>query len=237
MLQFIVFKTKTVKMEWNIFKIIQLICWTSSVTLIALALMHRYPITDKPEELVEMLGLFTVAAVSVNEIYESRLRKFCAANVLAVGYIKNCIEPLVEGLLKEKETRLSLSDPIYIFMPESIDEVKTIQVDAMLRRFNFKKEKELVKVNTRNRDNLEIAVLQNRHTKKNYYFDVPNTLSSLEALVDYKLPKKAGNRNEKEKEKLEKRFLGIFKSEAERILIKLKLNNYVKFISSVTELS
>jgi hypothetical protein len=223
-------------MEWNIFKIIQLICWISSVTLIALALTHHYPITEKPEELVEMLGLFTVASVSVNEIYESRLRKFCAANVLAVGYIKNCIEPLVEGLLKKKENKLSASNPVHVLMPKSIDEVKAINIETMLDQSNLRKERITVNVNTRNRDVMDIAVLINDHNKRKYYFDVPNTLSSLQALVDYKLQKKANNGNEKEREKLERKLLDIFRLEMTKVLDKLKLNDHVKIIFAISEL-
>jgi hypothetical protein len=222
-------------MKWNSFKLIQLACWLSSFALIILALTNASPFKEKQDSLLELLGSLSVASVAVNEVYDRWAKKFGAAQVLAIGYIENCIEPVVQGLLK-KYPLPAVIKPVYIFIPPGINSVNNASVNTLLHEAEFTRQKETVRVITPNREDMEIAVITNVRSKKQYYFDVPNTLSSLKALIDYKLKKKANSRSDKEKETLEKKYLEIFRKEVERLVSEKELGNKVKVIDSIDKL-
>ncbi|HVZ55750.1 MAG TPA: STING domain-containing protein [Chitinophagaceae bacterium] len=220
-------------MKLNTFKIVQLGCWVSSVVLILLALTKTYPVREKPDNVLELLGLLSVASVAANEAYDSRARKFSAANVLAVGYVKNALEPIVEGLIRLHPAGLR---PLCVLLPSGIAAVSNIPVDAHLHQAGFRRDSVRVPVNARNRKEMEIGRIRHLAGGKEYYFDVPNTLSSLEALVDYKLQKKSNQKNGEEREKLEKKYLRMFRMELESLLRERNLEAYVKVVGGVNEL-
>jgi hypothetical protein len=220
-------------MKLNTFKIVQLGCWVTSVALILLAITKTPPVKEKPDAVLELLGLLSVASVAANEAYDNWVKKFCAANVLAVGYVKNALEPIVEGLIKKYPAGIKT---VYVLLPSGIAAVSNISVQASLHQAGFSRSHEQVPVATRNRQEMEIAVIRHLQDGRECYFDVPNTLSSLEALIDYKLQKKANSKSEGERQKLEQKYLRLFRYELEHLLRERQLEQYVTVIDHTSKI-
>jgi hypothetical protein len=225
-------------MKWNIFKVIQLCCWLISITLIILSITGKYHFAEDPEKLLELLGLLSAASLVMNEAYERWLEKYSAANVLAVGYIKNFIEPVMESQYRQQQDQPKsfTVKVLYILMPERIAEINSIALQSFIAKAKLESIEISIPVIMRNRNNIDINEINNSETQACFYLDTPNTISSLEALIDYKLAKKANSKNEAARQKPEKKYLGMFKDEMQRLIDEKSMRNDVKIITSVDKL-
>jgi hypothetical protein len=218
-------------MKLNIFKIVQLLLWLASVTLVFLAIYDVVPFKTEPEYLLELFGLFSGASIATNEIYDRRLKKFSTVNVLAIGYVKNCIEPIIDAQIKQYEQQpQTFIKKMFIYIPANSVEINNLALHAALVKTGRNCVSRQVPVYMKNRTSMDISEITNPQTGANYYFDTPNTISSLSALIDYTLEKKRNSSNDNERNELEKKYMKIFKEETEKLLEEKQLLNELVFI-------
>ena len=189
----------------------------------------------EPEPLTVALGLIATASSAILRQYEDKLEveKFSIADALAVGYVNNFIEPLVTQLIKNDQIAL-----LHIFIPVKLSDLEPKNVDRLLSEL---KERELSNktVNVELDEGRGVRdVLSVFNTRgDNIYFDFPNTLLTLNPLINYKVESRRNSFNEDKKATLGKLYIAKFQETVENLLKEKNLYpKYVKFSNSFDEI-
>ncbi|WP_320018933.1 STING domain-containing protein [Labilibaculum manganireducens] len=174
-----------------------------------------------------LLGIISPSITFVINKYSNKIEaeKFSTANALAHGYIENFVEPIITQLLKKGN-----SPSLYIYIPEKLSDLYPKNIDRIKARLTKKKlsiETKSVKLNEgrANRDIMTISGLSN-----DVYFDIPNTLLTLNPLIDFRINSPKNNLSEKEKDELGCMYILAFKETALKLINTKGLNDNIKLI-------
>lgn len=133
-----------------------------------------------------LLGSMSATIILVIESYESLLKKeeYSLAYALAYGYVNNFLEPVITSLLERPEVNEDLT--LYIYMPDRLTELTRDSITRTLQEVKSKGYRtESIKLDfERGRTRDVITIYKESDVR---YFDFPNTLMTLNSLIDYKL--------------------------------------------------
>lgn len=184
-----------------------------------------------PEPVTVVLGLISTAITAVLSEFGSRLEEeeFSLPYALAYGYVNNFVEPLISQLLKN----IPLGSPVpklYIYIPEKLSELEPRNIERIIGRIRMMSFQDKVIhlefQEGRARDILTITQQGNRRV----YFDFPNTLLSLNSLVDYKMESRKNRFSDSIREEMAKDYILKFRQVMEKLFESKDLNDYVSFI-------
>ncbi len=158
---------------------------------------------------------------------EIKTESFSTANALAYGYINNFVEPVLTQLIKSGKNPL-----LNIYIPEHLSELYSKNVDRTIANFSkkvFNIKTKSIKLNEGRgaRDIMTIGIQQD----KEVFFDFPNTLLTLEPLIDFKIKSLKNDFNEQEKSDLGKLYINAFKGTIMVLLNEKNLTSNVNFIN------
>jgi len=213
-------------------KIIQLLLLC--ITAIIAALCYGDVLEFKPDNLFVFFGAIGGICAFLLEVYSRQAKKFSAANVLAVGYVKNFLEPVMIQILDHKKP----GDPIpkfYVFIPLEISKLEENSIVLLKKSLDndgyvsAPVNVQIPKQRTRN-------ILLITKNGNGFYFDIATTLSSLSALIEYTLEKKKNTSPEKLKDTIFKEHINYFKDELIKLLKDKDLDKYVTLIKSIEEI-
>ncbi len=218
-------------------RVVVVIIWLATFT-IALGWLLNWRLPFKPEPVTAVLGLLSAGVTGLVSGYlrllkrkEEELHKerFSMPDALAYGYVENFLEPAITKLVSE--TKPGATTPrIYIYMPEEMSELEPKAIDrtlARIREHDYSTSVVNLEIEAgRTRDLL--TILKEKEGKFSY-FDFPNTLRTLAALVEYKVPSKAESFNKEKKRELGKVYIQRFKQKVGEMIREKGLEDYVIF--------
>ncbi len=213
----------------------QIILWIVTLILTLIWIFWKNP-PFEPEPITVAIGLIATASSTILNIYEDKLKveEFCIANALAVGYVNNFIEPVITQLIKTNKLPL-----LYIYIPNNISELYPKSIDrwiSNLRESDLTNKTISVKLGE-GRGTRDVMTIFNANGS-NVYFDFPNTLLTLNSLIEYKLESKKNSFNNEDKNELGKRYILKFRETAESLLVEKNLYpKYVQFTNAINEIN
>ncbi len=205
---------------------LQVLLW-SATFLAGVAWLVAYPLPFEAEPITVLLGLVSVAVSALVGSYGQTIRarraefeaeRFTMPDALAYGYVTNFVEPAVTRLLRATEPG---EDPprLFIYMPREISELDPQSIERILARIRGRRFSTgavtLDFVEGRARD---VLTIMRSGEKRPWYFDFPNTLRTLAALVEFKLPSHADSFNETDRKALSREYIERFDAEVRRLL-------------------
>jgi hypothetical protein len=136
---------------------------------------------------------------------------------------------LISQLLKN----IPLGSPIprlYIYLPQKLSELEPRNIERVIGRIRLKSFEDKV-INLefqegRARDVLTVSQSNN----KRVYFDFPNTLLSLNSLIDYKMESRKNRFSDSIREEMAKDYIVKFGKVIERLIEMKDLKDYVFFV-------
>jgi hypothetical protein len=179
-------------------------------------LKHKLVVLGIEFEQEPVLVALTMIAAGLNQVHVWLLKEseYSPAYALALGYVKNFLSPVLTQLIEQGEHQ----PLIYVYKPSKFTELFKNNIDrvkAEIRNQEFDlSEVNLALKHGRARDILTIQ----KSKKKKVYFDFPNTLTSLIAYVEYKIPSETNSSSEMEKAKLSEKLILKFFEKVNLIL-------------------
>lgn len=178
-------------------------------------------------EIEAVVALIAFVSVPLNYVLKKLLdeAEYSPSYALATGYINNFIFPAMTQLIEEKRT-----DPkICIYRPNHFDELEPGNID-MIKAILVSRNYTLSKINLklkhgRARDILTIY----KDDASQIYFDIPNTLLSLFAYVDYKVKSSENNSGDERKNKLISELIEKFYLKVDKLLEHKGIKRYVEY--------
>ena len=213
----------------TISKALTVTLWVSTLGVALCWLLWEDPPFD-PEPITVVLGLLSTAVTALLAEYGNRLEEeeFSLPYALAFGYVNNFIEPLLTQLLREASPHVR--PRIYIYLPESLAELAPASIERTLASLRLRSLKDQV-VNLEFREGRARDILTIRSTdNKAIYFDFPNTLLSLNSLIDYKLESRKNKSTEDAREALAATYIRKFREVIETLINKRNMDAYVFFV-------
>ena len=217
--------------------VLLVLVWLATFT-VAMCWLLDLPLPFKPEPVTAVLVLLSPAITAVVRSYikllqskdkELEAERFSMPDALAHGYVENFIEPAITKLIRE--TPPGKNTPrLYIYMPEDMSEVEPKSIDrtiARIREQNYSTS--VVNLDIEAGRARDILTIFKGEKDSATYFDFPNTLRTLIALVEYKVPSKAESFNKKEKQELGRAYIERFKTRVEKMISEKDLSQYVFF--------
>lgn len=204
--------------------------WLSTLVVAICWVFWKNPPFD-PEPITVVIGLISTAVTALLSEFGSRLQEeeFSLPYALAYGYVNNFVEPLISQLLKN----IPLGSPtprLYIYIPAKLAELEPRNVERVIGRIRMKNFEDKV-INLefqegRARDVLTVTQSNNQRV----YFDFPNTLLSLNSLIDYKMESRRNRFSDSIREEMAKDYIVKFRQVIERLVEAKDLKAYVFFI-------
>ncbi|MEL7587236.1 MAG: STING domain-containing protein [Prolixibacteraceae bacterium] len=177
----------------------------------------------EPEPITVLLGFSVGAVTALAKKYENVIdeEKYSVAHVLAQGYVKNFVEPVITQLQKDNPGK---KIQFYIFVPGILSELTPKSIDrwkSQLIEKGFKPNTLKVKLSEGRgfRDVLTVSNSDSRHV----YFDFPTTLYSLTNFVEYKFSSPKDSLNIKGKNELGREYIRQFQEQLIAELQELRL--------------
>ena len=183
-----------------------------------------------PEPITVVTGLISTAVTALLNEFGSRLEEeeYSLAYALAYGYVNNFVEPLLSELL-----RISADEGkppvLLIYMPGKLAELEPRNIERVLAKLRLRNVKEEV-VNLQFKEGRARDILTVSSGSDRMYFDFPNTLLSLNSLIDFKVESRKNKFSETEKEQMGKENIMRFRSVVEQMLDRKDLTFYVRFV-------
>ena len=174
-----------------------------------------------------LLGIISPSITYVINKYSNKIEaeRFSIANALAYGYIENFVEPVLTQLLKKRKNPI-----LHIYIPQKLSDLYPKSIDRLKARLANKN----IFVNTKsiklnegrvNRDIMTISGLCN-----DLYFDIPNTLLTLNPLIDFRINSPKNDLREKEKDELGSMYILAFKGTVMKLLKIKGLDGNIKLV-------
>jgi len=210
--------------------------WLSTLIIALCSLLWKEPPFD-PEPITVVLGLISTAVTALLTELGSRLEEeeFSLPYALAYGYVHNFVEPLISQLMKQ----IPLGSPkpkLYIYIPAKLSELEPRNIERVIGKIRMKSfEDKIINLEFqegRARDILTVTESGN----KRVYFDFPNTLLSLNSLIDYKMESRKNRFSDSIREEMAKEYITKFKQVIEKLLEGRDLNEYVFFVDKDLEI-
>ncbi len=183
-----------------------------------------------PEPITVVTGLISTAVTALLNEFGSRLEEeeYSLAYALAYGYVNNFVEPLLSELLRMSAEE-GKPPVLLIYMPDKLAELEPRNIERVLAKIRLRNVKEEV-VNLQFREGRARDVLTVSSGDNRMYFDFPNTLLSLNSLIDFKVESRKNKFSEGEKERLGKENIQRFRTVVEEMLDRKDLLSYVRFV-------
>lgn len=209
---------------------LMILLWVSTF-VIAMCWLFWKDAPFDPEPITVVLGLISTAVTALLSEFSSRLEEeeFSLPYALAYGYVHNFVEPLISQLMKG--IPLGSEKPkLYIYIPSKLSELEPRNIERVIGRIRMKSFEDKV-VNLefqegRARDILTVTASNN----KRVYFDFPNTLLSLNSLIDYKMESRKNRFSDSIKDEMAKEYIVKFRQVIQKLLEARDLTEYVFFV-------
>ncbi|MCD8438439.1 STING domain-containing protein [Tenacibaculum finnmarkense] len=220
-IEFLSRKHKTIKYLSIILNII------AGFSLVFWLLKKKLPILGNEVDLEALFVLLTTIALFFNQVYKWLLKyaEYSPAYALALGYVKNFIEPAIIQLVEN-----GIKNPIfYIYKPENISELYIQSIDmtkATIKNKSF--EVNELQLNLKHGRARDILTIQKSKTKM-IYFDFPNTLLSLSSYIDFKIASRENETSSNEKVELTNILFDKFYAKVDELLKDENLDTYIKY--------
>lgn len=206
------------------------------ITAVMAVLCYNNILSLKPDYVFVFFGAVGGICAVLLEIYSWQTKKISAAHVLVVGYVENFLEPVMIQIIEHKDA----GDPppkFYIFIPfeiSKLDENAIVLLKDSLNKDGYKSASVDVQIPKQRPRN--ILLVTNSKKGNSFYFDIPTTLSSLSALIEYTIEKKKNTSPKNLKDDILRNYMNYFKAELIEILKDKGLYSYVTLIKSVNEI-
>jgi hypothetical protein len=184
-----------------------------------------------PEPITVILGLISTGVTALVNEFGSRLEEeeFSLPYALAYGYVNNFIEPLITELLRT----VPVGGPaprLYVYVPDSLRELEPKNIENAIARMRMMKFEDKV-VNLQFREGRARDVLTvSRGPGQLVYFDFPNTLLSLNSLIDYKIESRKNQFNDSVRAGMGREYIRKFREVTEKLVESKSLKDYVFFV-------
>jgi hypothetical protein len=184
-----------------------------------------------PEPVTVVLGLISTAITAVLSEFGSRLEEeeFSLPYALAYGYVNNFVEPLISQLLKNIPLG-SRFPKLFIYIPEKLSELEPRNIERIIGRIRMKNfEDKVIHLEFQEGRARDILTI-NQQGNRRVYFDFPNTLLSLNSLIDYKMESRRNRFSDSIREEIAKEYIDKFRQVMEKLIQSKDLTDYVSFI-------
>lgn len=201
---------------------LKVILWIALVAFTVIWIF-KIEIPYEPEPITVLLGFVLAAVTALSTKYENAIKaeKYSVANVLAQGYVKNFVEPVVTQLRKDSQGK---KIRFYVFVPNLLSELTPKAIDRWksdLIERGFTSNTEKVKL-SEGRGLRDVMTVSNTDSKS-IYFDFPNTLFSLTNFVEFKTDSPKNSLNIDERNQLGRKYIEKFKEQLIHDLTELHL--------------
>lgn len=191
----------------------------------------------EPEPITVLLSTISPTVTGLFAWVESRLKRqqreleeerYSISHALAYGYVNNFLSPAATRLV-ESHTEPGPPPVLYVYLPETLEELEKEAVQRTLARLRAKgyatKAVQLELKEARPRDVLTVLKDGNAPV----YFDFPNTLLTLHSLVAYKLESRPDTFDDEARAELARSHIRKFGQEVDRLLTRKGLKDQVRF--------
>lgn len=229
--------SKASRAQWAGNAIAALLWAATLYAVLAHILKWRMPFDQDPDPIAALLGLISTAVTAMVGFFVDSLRdheeqleeeKYSTPLALAYGYVNNFVEPLITRLMQQAGPHAD-DVRLYIFIPDELSDLEPAAVERTVARMRAKEfDTQVVHLQLdqgRPRDILTVM----KGGSNTVYFDFPNTLLTLKAVVDYKVRQSKDTTPEKAKRELGARFIQKFQKSVEEMVAEKHLSDYVKF--------
>lgn len=212
----------------RIARILIIFLWLSTFVVALCWIFWKEPPFD-PEPITVVLGLISTAVTALLNEFASRLQEeeFSLPYALAYGYVNNFVQPLVSELLKNIAVG-GTPPQLFIYLPESLQELEPRNIDQVIARMRLMNFEDNV-VNLQFREGRARDILTVSKGPRRVYFDFPNTLLSLNSLIDYKIESRPNQFQEQERDRMGAEYISKFRDVMEKLVQKKGLSDYVFF--------
>lgn len=212
----------------KISKVILFILWLATVVAaVVWAFVPDPPF--EPEPITVILGLVSGAATGLLNEYSKAIEEeeYSTVYALAFGYVNNFLEPLATQLMSQDK------DPVInIFLPETLADLEPRSVERLMAEVRKRYSSEVLKLELREgRARDVITIHKSSDPSLAILFDFPNTLLTLNALIDYKVESKKGQFSGKAREALGRKYIGIFRDTILRMAAEKGFGERVRFVN------
>jgi hypothetical protein len=210
--------------------------WVSTLVIAICWLFWKEAPFD-PEPITVVLGLISTAVTALLSEFGSRLEEeeFSLPYALAYGYVHNFIEPLISQLMKQ----IPLGSPkprLYIYIPSKLSELEPRNIERVIGKIRMMSfEDKIVNLEFQEGRARDILTVTGNGNKR-VYFDFPNTLLSLNSLIDYKMESRKNRFSDSAREEMAKKYITKFKQVIEKLLESRDLTEYVFFVDKNLQL-
>ncbi|MCY1633921.1 STING domain-containing protein [Marinifilum sp. D737] len=206
---------------------LQAVLYISTIALALIWFLKLETSVDVEAGTFILLGIISPSISYVINKYSNKIEaeKFSTANALAYGYIENFIEPVLTQLLKKGN-----NPTLYIYIPEKLSDLYPKNIDrlkAKLTKNNISINTKSIKLNEgrANRDIMTVSGLSD-----DVYFDIPNTLLTLNPIIDFRINSPKNELCEKEKDELGSQYINAFKETIMKLIKAKTLEDNAKLI-------
>jgi hypothetical protein len=209
-------------------KIVIVTLWLATLA-VALAWLFWKDAPFDPEPITVVLGLISTAITALLSELSSRLEEeeFSLPYALAYGYVNNFIEPLVSQLLMNAKD--GKKPKVFIYMPVKLSELEASNIERILGKMRLNNYKDEV-INLEFKEGRARDILTINAGDKHAFFDFPNTLLSLNSLIDYKIESRKNKFTDNAREEMAKVYIEKFRDVVDSLLAKKDLKEYIMFI-------
>jgi hypothetical protein len=210
--------------------------WVSTLVIAICWLFWKEAPFD-PEPITVVLGLISTAVTALLSEFGSRLEEeeFSLPYALAYGYVHNFIEPLISQLMKQ----IPFGSPkprLYIYIPSKLSELEPRNIERVIGKIRMMSfEDKIVNLEFQEGRARDILTVTGNGNKR-VYFDFPNTLLSLNSLIDYKMESRKNRFSDSAREEMAKEYITKFKQVIEKLLESRDLTEYVFFVDKNLQL-
>lgn len=196
------------------------------------------PFGVEPEPITVLLSTISPTVTALFAWVENRLKKqqqeleeerYSISHALAYGYVNNFLAPAAAQLAEDHPGPDGFP-PIYVYLPDSLEELEKDSVQRILAKVRAKgyatKPVQLELKDARPRDVLTLL----KDGARPVFFDFPNTLLTLNSLVAYKLESRPDSFDDDDaRAELAKGYIRKFSQEVDRLLVRKGLKDQVRF--------
>jgi hypothetical protein len=221
----------------NISKALMILLWLGTLA-VALCWLFWKAAPFDPEPITVVLGLVSTAVTALLNEFQSRLEEeeFSLSYALAYGYVNNFVEPLLTQLIKDSSPS-GEKPKLFIYMPEKLSELSSRNIDRVIGELRMKQfQDSLVNLEFKEGRARDVLTVTSA-TQGRAYFDFPNTLLSLNSLIDYKLESRKNKFTDSARDEMAHDYIVKFKSVVEKLIDAKDLKPYVSFVDKNLEMS
>jgi len=219
-------------MRWLIIGILVLL-WGATFAL-GLCLVFGIDLGFDVESAIKSIGTLSTGLTAAVSYFGIQLRstrreleeeRFSTPMALALGYVRNFLEPAVTALIDSAGEEVK----IHVYIPERLEELEPLsrqRILARIRAADFRDD--VVRLELDSGRARDIITVTRSGEERPRYFDFPTTLLTLKSLVDYKIASSNGDDGGKDREALGQQYIHRFRDYLLECAGKLHLENHIE---------